>query len=82
MLTTPLIVLGIAVWLWAGFKTWSFVLVDLIEERNRSGVTLAFLGGLFWPLTYLLLTVSLIGNVFRGQSLERSWGNIKHSWKK
>jgi len=76
-----LLCLACVLWGWAGFKTWAFILTDLMDERDRLNVVFAFFGGLLWPVTYFLLIIVLIVGIFLGQSIGTSWLVIKQFWR-
>lgn len=74
-----LFVLAAIVWGWVGFKTWAFVIADIIGVRNRLNVMLSAVGGLLWPLVYTLILVVLITGILIDSD---SWVVIKDAWKR
>jgi hypothetical protein len=72
----------LVLWAIVAIKTWSFIITDLVDQKDRLSVVIGFVGGLFWPLTYILLTIVLIAGVFLGQPIRASLGDVKLAWKR
>ena len=72
----------LVLWAIAAIKTWSFIITDLVDQKDRLSVVIGFVGGLFWPLTYIRLTIVLIAGVFLGQPIRVSLGDVKSAWKR
>ncbi len=74
-----LLILACILWGWAGLKTWAFVVTDLMSVRDRQNVAFAAVGGLLWPLVYVLLLIVLVSGVLFESG---SWATIKDGWRR
>ena len=80
-MSLAIITFGIFAWLWVGLKTWALVVDDFSERRGKPSVVFGFFAGIAWPLTYMALTIILVGGAILGYSTKRATGSIINHWK-